>query len=155
MRTKRTLLFIAFSVGAFLVAMDGGKMLLMLFDPEIPGSQKEWLGFGAMLAFGWAVLLLASMIKPFERRFVLLVTVIAMVGNVIIINVVNNMEPFQLWYYWFSMLAPGAIGLFYIFVYFFSRPDKEELDAETEIIDTEDNSITGNGSDDVPDSDSK
>jgi len=132
MKTKRTLLYIAFAVGAFLVAMDGGKMLLMLFDPEIPGSQKEWLGFGAMLAFGWAVLLLASMIKPFERRFVLLVTVIAMIGNVIIIYVVNNMEPFQLWYYWFSMIAPGAIGLFYIFVFFFSIPAREEAGADSE-----------------------
>ena len=132
MKTKRTLLYIAFSVGAFLVAMDGGKMLLMLFDPEIPGSQKEWLGFGAMLAFGWAVLLLASMIKPFERRFVLLVTVLALLGNVIIINVVNNMEPFELWYYWFSMIAPGAIGAFYIFVYFFSRPVDEEAESGSE-----------------------
>ena len=155
MKTKRTLLFIAFSVGAFLVAMDGGKMLLMLFDPEIQGNQKEWLGFGAMLAFGWTVLLLASMIKPFERRFVLLVTVIALIGNVIIIYVVNKMEPFQMWYYWFSMLAPGAIGLFYIFVFFFSRPVKEELEADAEKIEKEDKSVTGNGSDDVPDSDSE
>ena len=126
MKTKRTLLFVAFSVGAFLVAMNGGKMLLMLFDAEIQAAQKEWLGFGAALGFGWAVLLLSAMVKPFERRFILLVTALALLGSAITITVVNEMEPFPWWYYWFSMIAPLAIAVFYIFVYFFSRPVKEE-----------------------------
>ena len=126
-KTSRVLILIAFAIGAFFIALQGIKMLLMLFDPEVPGSVKEWLGYGAVLGIGWAVLLLISTAGPFKRKFILLISLIPILGSVLTNNIVHNQQAFELWYYWFSLIAPILIGGFYLFVFFFAR-EREKND---------------------------
>ena len=132
MKTKRILLYVAYAIGMFLAALSVTMMMLMLFDPEVQAVLKKFLVYGAALGFGWVILLLAAMIKPFERRFVLIVTTIALLVTIFTSYLVHKQEAFQLWYFWFSMIVPGIVAVFYLFVYFFSRPGDDDGDQEIE-----------------------
>lgn len=114
----------------FLAALSVTMMTLMLFDPGVQVVLKKFLVYGAALGFGWVVLLLAAMIKPFERRFILIVTLVALVVTIFTSIMVNKQDPFPQWYYWFSMIIPGIVALFYLFVYFFSKPSEEYGETE-------------------------
>jgi len=132
MKTKRILLYVAYSIGMFLAALSVTMMILMLFDPSIQVDLKKFLVYGAAMGFGWVVLLLAAMIKPFERRFILIVTLFALVVTIFTSVMVHKQEAFPQWYFWFSMIIPGIVAVFYLFVYFFSKPSEEEEEENEE-----------------------
>lgn len=138
MKTKKILLYVAYSIGMFMAALSVIVMLLMLFDPEQgQGTLKKFLVYGAALGFGFVILLLAAMFRPFERRFVLIVTLVTFLVTIFTSIIVHKHDPFQMWYYWFSMIIPGIVALFYLFVYFFSCPADTEKEKNIEPGETE------------------
>ncbi|MBN2698044.1 MAG: hypothetical protein JXR52_04410 [Bacteroidales bacterium] len=126
MKSKKILLYVAYSIGMFLAALSFAMMILMLFDPDVQVSLKKFLVYGAALGFGWVILLLEAMFKPFKRRFILIITLIALLFTIFTSIIVHRQEPFQMWYYWFSMIIPSVVAFFYLFVFFYSKPSAEE-----------------------------
>jgi hypothetical protein len=133
MKTKRILLYVAYSIGMFLAALAVTMMMLMLFDPEVEVLLKKFLVYGAAMGLGWVLVLLAALLKPFQRRYILLISLVALLSTIYTNVLLNKQDPFQQWYYWFSMIIPAIVSTFYLFVYLFSRPDSQKEDEEKDI----------------------
>ena len=86
--TKIRLLRLSYWIGAFAdlivgIAMVYPKFLalaLRLEEPPLAIETRCALGIGASMMFGWTVLLLWADRKPFERKGVLVLTVVVILG---------------------------------------------------------------------------
>jgi hypothetical protein len=116
---------VAFS-GALLNVAYGVGLLRAFFDPQYNNTIREILISAIILEFGWAVLLLWVVFRPFERRHILLFTVIPILFG----NILHSINQFM-----DTRGSPGSIvintlfGLLYsglyVVAYFSGKPDKK------------------------------
>jgi len=84
--------------GAVLNILYAVKLLNDFLDPQYNGAIREILISAIILEFAWAVLLLWLVFKPFERRHILLFTIIPILFGNILHSVSQLMD------------APGGYG---------------------------------------------
>jgi len=122
---KSIIMVVAFS-GALLNVAYGVGLLRAFFDPQYNNTIREILISAIILEFGWAVLLLWVVFRPFERRHILLFTVIPILFG----NILHSINQFM-----DTRGSPGSIvintlfGLLYsglyVVAYFSGKPDKK------------------------------
>ena len=124
-RTRKIIIIIVALSGTILNALYGISLLKSFFDPQYDHVIREILISAIILEFGWTALLLWVIFKPFERRHILLFTIIPIFFGNILHSVSQLMD---------SSGSAGAIvtntifGLLYsglyAFAYFLGKPDE-------------------------------
>ena len=93
------------------------------FDPQYNFAIREILVSAIVLEFGWMALLLGVVLKPFERRHILLFTIIPILfGNILtginqLMDTPGNLGPFVMNTV-FGLLYSGL----YVSAYFLGKP---------------------------------
>lgn len=81
-RIRKIIIVIVALSGTIINAIYGIGLLRAFFNPQYNNAVREIMISAIVLEFGWAVLLVWVIFKPFERRHLLLFTAIQMIlGN--------------------------------------------------------------------------
>ena len=83
-RIKKIIIIAVALSGVIINAAYGISLLREFFAPQYDNAVREILISGITLEFGWAALLGWVVLKPFERRHILLFTIIPiLLGNIL------------------------------------------------------------------------
>jgi hypothetical protein len=114
--------------GVVLNILYGIKLLTDFFDPQYNGAIREILIAAIILEFSWAFLLLWVAVNPFERRHILLFTIVPILSGNILHSVSQQMDtPGG----YGAMVLNTIFGFFYAGLYaaafFLGKPDKKQI----------------------------
>lgn len=124
LKTRKNIIRSIAFIGVVINATYASLLLKGLFDPGFDNSVREILISAIALEFGWAAILIWAMLKPIERRHLLLFTAIPLALS----NFLHSMN--QLVY---SYTGAGAIALnfmvgitfagLFVFAFYLGKPD--------------------------------
>ena len=124
LKTRKNIIRSIALIGVVINATYAIRLLKALFEPGFDNSAREVLISAIALEFGWAVILIWAMLKPLERRHLLLFTALPLALS----NFLHSMN--QLVY---TDAGPGAIGLnfivgisfagLFVFAFYLGRPN--------------------------------
>lgn len=97
-RIRQTYIIVIALSGVILNALYGVSLSRAFFDTQYTSSIREMLISAIILEFSWALLLLWVVFKPFERRHILLFTIIPILFGNILHSISQLMD------------APGSYG---------------------------------------------
>ncbi|NOY59553.1 MAG: hypothetical protein GXO75_11595 [Calditrichaeota bacterium] len=83
-RIRRIIIIVVALSGAVINAVYGIGLLREFFNPQYNNAIREILISAIVLEFGWTALLVWVVFKPFERRSILLFTIVPiLLGNIL------------------------------------------------------------------------
>ena len=126
MKMRRALLIVAYIIGAVVDAIVSIPMFSMAFSGSYNYDVSYTLASGAILMIGWTFLLLWAMHKPVERRGVLLITLVPIIGIFVSNLVINTQTAYPPGLFLFRVIGGSLLAILYIFTYLFTRPCKIE-----------------------------
>jgi len=91
-QARKIIIIIVALSGAILNVTYGMGLLKAFFDPQYNQAIREILISAIILEFGWTALLLWVIFKPFERRHILLFTIIPIFFGNILHSVSQSMD---------------------------------------------------------------
>jgi len=91
-QARKIIIIIVALSGAILNVTYGMGLLKAFFDPQYNQAIREILISAIILEFGWTALLLWVIFKPFERRHILLFTIIPIFSGNILHSVSQSMD---------------------------------------------------------------
>jgi hypothetical protein len=123
-RARKTFMVVVALSGAALNILYGVKLLKEFFDPQYNGAIREILISAIILEFAWAVLLLWLVFKPFERRHILLFTIIPILFGNILHGVSQLMDaPGNYGSIFINTIFGLCYAGLYVFAYFLGKSD--------------------------------
>ncbi|MDD5399029.1 MAG: hypothetical protein PHU70_08125 [Dehalococcoidia bacterium] len=121
MKNRKMLLIAAYLIGAVVDAAVSIPMFSMAFSGDYTNEVSYTLASGAILMIGWTFLLLWAAYKPVERRDVLLITLVPIIGLFITSLVINSQSAYPLEIFLFRIIGGPLLAALYVFTYLFSK----------------------------------
>ncbi|MFA5066274.1 MAG: hypothetical protein WC566_12540 [Dehalococcoidia bacterium] len=121
MKNRKMLLIAAYLIGAVVDAAVSIPMFSMAFSGDYTNEVSYTLASGAILMIGWTFLLLWAAYKPVERRDVLLITLVPIIGLLITSLVINSQSAYPLEIFLFRIIGGPLLAALYVFTYLFSK----------------------------------
>jgi hypothetical protein len=125
---KAFVIFVAL-VGALLNAYYGYEFVRAFLDSRTDFGTRQILAAVITLEFAWMALLLWVILKPFQRRAILLFAGAAILAGNVLVGTAMLMEPTGSWSAFFMNLLVGLVFFaFFIAAYFVGKPlERSEL----------------------------
>ena len=122
-RIRKIIIVIVALSGTIINAIYGIGLLRAFFNPQYNNAVREILISGIVLEFGWTALLVWVVFKPFERRHILLFTIIPIFFGNILTGINQLMDtPGNLHHFVINTVFGLLYSGLYFFAYFLGKP---------------------------------